>query len=144
MTLLLPPEPDTGEALLNHADVFITPCLGFHYFWHQRHDQARTAQGYVACRHCKPPKRAGGLEVDTYVRKQSWLAAAALHVAGGQGQHFTVQAATTSSGPSGLVLRELDALGPTQWAVLPSIAFPRSPLEQHLPGSSLAGQPDAG
>lgn len=45
MTLLVPPDQATGDKLLKFKDVCATPSLGFHHFWHQRHDQPRTAPG---------------------------------------------------------------------------------------------------
>ena len=106
MMMVVPPEESVGEQLIAGPDVFITPSLGFHDFWHQRHDQLRTAPGPVACRHCKPPKKAGSLEPEAYVRRQSCLAAAATCAVGGRQKPYSVTRATTKSGPSGLVLRE--------------------------------------
>ena len=59
MTLLVPPDRQAALKWLQQQDAYATPCLGFHYFWHQRHDQPRTASGALVCRHCKPPRRAG-------------------------------------------------------------------------------------
>ena len=69
MTLLVPPSQDAGQHLVQLSDVYVTPCLGFPYFWHQRHDQARTAPGVLARRHCKPSKRANTWEVEGLLRR---------------------------------------------------------------------------
>ena len=106
MTLMIPPSLEEAQALIQIQDVYITPCLGFPYFWHQRHDQPRTAPGTLACPHCKPPKRAGAAEFETYLRKNSCLAAVALCVAGGKSSPFLVSPSATPAGPSGLVLQE--------------------------------------
>lgn len=47
MTLLQPPSKTIGEALAR-KEVYHTPCLGFRYFWHQRHDQAKRPGNHCA------------------------------------------------------------------------------------------------
>ena len=106
MTLLTPPSKLEADKVLKEFNVFVTPSLGFRYFWHQRHDQPRTAPGHVACRHCKPTKKAGATSQPQVVRKSSCLAAAAVCAAGGMPQQYQVPTAGTPHGPSGLVLRE--------------------------------------
>ena len=106
MTLLLPPAALAKEQTVLGPEVYTIPCLGFHYFWHQRHDQPRTAPGTLACRHCKPPKRAGTAEVISFVRKETCLAAAAAYIAGGTSTVYKTPPATTPAGPTGLVLQE--------------------------------------
>ena len=85
MTLLQPPSPDEGRALLEKEEVYNTPCLGFRYFWHQRHDQAKTAPGVISCRHCR--SRKGGSAEDTEttgcLRKTTCLPALSQVFAGG-------------------------------------------------------------
>ena len=56
MTLLRPPQHSKVAQRFARPETYTTPVLGFHYFWHQRHDQPRTAPGVIACRHCKPPQ----------------------------------------------------------------------------------------
>ena len=109
MTLLVPPGDAEAKALVNHSEVYTTPTMGFHYFWHQRHDQPRVAPGTLACRHCKPPKKAGQMDMDHYVRKTSCLAAVAYCPAGGRTAPYAVQPAKTNGGPTGLVLQEFFA-----------------------------------
>ena len=106
MMLLVPPGETEAMAILKEFDIHTTPTLGFRYFWHQRHDQPRTAPGQLMCRHCKPPKRAGTAEGIPMIRKQSCLAAAALCLAGGQQEQYHVRPAAAPHGPKGLVLRE--------------------------------------
>ena len=106
ITLLRPPSVEVGIQLLKEFDAYVTPTLGFRYFWHQRHDQPRTAPGTVACRHCKSSKKAGTQELPPVMRKRSCLAAAALCAAGGTLKQFHVKAASPPCGPTGLVLRE--------------------------------------
>eukprot|EP00435_Cladocopium_sp_Y103_P032360 s4058_g8.t1 len=108
MTLLVPPTKDAGKEIIEQ-DTFSTPSLGFHYFWHQRHDQPRTAPGQITCRHCKPLKKAGAHDLDTLVRKNSCLAALATVTAGAQHDVRRVVPCMASSGPSGLVLQEFFA-----------------------------------
>lgn len=106
MMLLVPPGETEAMAILKEFDIHTTPTLGFRYFWHQRHDQPRTAPGQLMCRHCKPPKRAGTAEGIPMVRKRSCLAAAALCLAGGHQEQYHVRQVATPHGPTGLVLRE--------------------------------------
>jgi len=82
MTLLIPPSPEASQRVLKEFDTYVTPTLGFRYFWHQRHDQPRAAPGGIACRHCKPSKKAGTAEISQMIRKESCLAAAAVCAAG--------------------------------------------------------------
>ena len=109
MTLLVPPSAKAVQNFEKNQEAVTTPSLGFHYFWHQRHDQPRTVPGVTVCRHCKPLKKAGAGEVDTLVRKESCLSALAMFVAGGQGGQFKVSPSTTSVGPSGMKLQEFFA-----------------------------------
>ena len=106
MTLLVPPSPEEGRRVLKEFDAYVTPTLGFRYFWHQRHDQPRTAPGGVACRHCKNTKKAGAEEVPQMIRKDSCLAAAALCSAGGVYKQYHVKVAAEPSDETGLVLKE--------------------------------------
>lgn len=50
MTLLQPPEELDVEAFLEAENPHRTPALGFNFFWHSRHDQARSAPGRILCR----------------------------------------------------------------------------------------------
>ena len=109
MTLLVPPSAKAAHAFEKNQEAVVTPSLGFHYFWHQRHDQPRTVPGVPSCRHCKPLKKAGAGDVDTLVRKDSCLSALAMFVAGGSGSQSRVPASKTSVGPSGLKLQEFFA-----------------------------------
>eukprot|EP00435_Cladocopium_sp_Y103_P035203 s583_g9.t1 len=106
MTLLEPLKDVQKGEILARFDVYTTPSLGFRYFWHQRHDQPRTAPGILACRHCKPLKKAGASEVETVLRKTSCLAAAACCAAGGRQEVYHVRPASQGAGPTGLCLRE--------------------------------------
>ena len=108
MTLLVPPNKEAVKKVID-ADTFATPSLGFHYFWHQRHDQPRTAPGYVVCRHCKPLKKVGSTDLQTLIRKRSCLAALATVVAGGQREGRRVSPCATTAGSTGLVLQEFFA-----------------------------------
>ena len=105
MTLLQPPSPDEGRALLEKEEVYNTPCLGFRYFWHQRRDQAKTAPGVISCRHCR--SRKGGSAEDTEttgcLRKTTCLPALSQVFAGG-GQ--VIRAVHEAGGHKGLVLQE--------------------------------------
>lgn len=107
MTLLHPPSEAVGKTLLAKEEVYHTPCLGFRYFWHQRHDQAKTAPGIIACRHCKPRKGGGsGADIpDTYgcLRKTTCLPALSQCMAGGPPMMKKINGA---QGHEGLVLRE--------------------------------------
>eukprot|EP00438_Fugacium_kawagutii_P035496 Skav226807 [mRNA] locus=scaffold2056:134273:145141:- [translate_table: standard] len=110
MTLLVPTDPSVGEKLLRSKDVYGTPSLGFGHFWHQRHDQPRTAPGVVACRHCRAPKKAGEVSVvDTLIRKNTCLPALAALAAGARLDPYVVKPAAGAAGPSGLVLKEFFA-----------------------------------
>eukprot|EP00435_Cladocopium_sp_Y103_P027158 s503_g6.t1 len=80
MALLQPPEDLNMEEFIEKEDHVSTPALGFEFFWHTRHDQARTAPGKTVCRLCKTGKKAG--EVEWVVRSRGCLAKAAT-VAGG-------------------------------------------------------------
>ena len=106
-TLLRPPSEAVGKTLLAKEEVYHTPCLGFRYFWHQRHDQAKTAPGIIACRHCKPRKGGGsGADIpDTYgcLRKTTCLPALSQCMAGGPPMMKKINGA---QGHEGLVLRE--------------------------------------
>jgi hypothetical protein len=106
MTLLVPPSPEEGRRVLKEFDAYVTPTLGFRYFWHQRHDQPRTAPGGVACRHCIYTKMGGAVEVPQMIRKDSCLAAAALCSAGGVYKQYHVKVAAEPSDETGLVLKE--------------------------------------
>eukprot|EP00435_Cladocopium_sp_Y103_P041030 s1496_g11.t1 len=108
MTLLVPQDARAGEKLLKE-DTYATPSLGFHYFWHQRHDQPRTAPGQGVCRHCKPLRKVGTKEYDSLVRKTSCLPALATSLAGGALDPKRVATCTSTAGPSGLVLQEFFA-----------------------------------
>lgn len=84
-------------------DPQVTPILGFQFFWHARHDQGVTAPGRIACRHCRPSRRAG--EWPASMCTHSQLAAVATVVAGAS------QPAERRSirGQGDLVFRELFA-----------------------------------
>ena len=109
MTLLVPPSEQVAKEFLKQQEVVTTPSLGFHYFWHQRHDQPRTSPGIVPCRHCKPLKKAGSAEADLVLRKSSCLPGLAMVVAGGRVDPKQISSATTPAGPTGLVLQEFFA-----------------------------------
>lgn len=82
MTLLQPPANWDATAWLKKEERFSTPALGFSFFYHQRHDQSRTAPGKVHCRLCKGSRRAGEGPVEAVLRRHSCLAAVAA-LAGG-------------------------------------------------------------
>eukprot|EP00438_Fugacium_kawagutii_P022124 Skav232871 [mRNA] locus=scaffold1881:25961:36237:+ [translate_table: standard] len=82
MTLLQPPDDVDLARFQRSEEHTTTPCLGFEFFWHTRHDQARTAPGKVMCRLCKPSRRAGAEEV--WVRQHSCLAQLAVLAGGGR------------------------------------------------------------
>ena len=105
MTLLQPPSPEDGKKLLEKEEVYNTPCLGFRYFWHQRHDQAKTAPGVVSCRHCRTRKGGGGDDPEPTgcLRKTTCLPALSQVFAGG-GQ--MVRPVHDAGGRKGLVLQE--------------------------------------
>ena len=112
MTLLNPPDASAAHSLLQEVEPYTTPCLGFHYFWHQRHDQPLTSPGLVTCRLCKPPKKAGRVTPTSFVRKETCLPALASFSAGAGVQKRTIRQATTTSSSStgsGLVLQEFFA-----------------------------------
>ena len=77
MMLVQPPAQWDATAWLRKEERFSTPSLGFSFFYHQRHDQSRTAPGKVQCRLCKGTRRAGEGPGDTLVRRHSCLAAVA-------------------------------------------------------------------
>ena len=109
MTLLVPPSEQAAAELLKKQEAVTTPSLGFHYFWHQRHDQPRTSPGIAPCRHCKTLKKAGAVEADVVLRKTSCLPAVAMFVAGSRVEPRQVATACVPAGPSGLVLQEFFA-----------------------------------
>ena len=81
-----------------------TPVLGFHFFWHARHDQFVSAPGRISCRHCKPSRKSG--EVSVEPRRHSHLAALASVAGGAEVEETTVVRGNVNEG---LVLRELFA-----------------------------------
>ena len=109
MTLLVPPDVAAARKWLQQQDAYTTPCLGFHYFWHQRHDQPRTSPGSLVCRHCKPPRRAGEHHYECFVRKETCLPALAQYMAGGTGEKYKVTPSKTTGSCSGLILKEFFA-----------------------------------
>ena len=105
MTLLQPPSQEAGKVLLGKEEVYNTPCLGFRYFWHQRHDQAKTAPGIISCRHCRA-RKGGGMEEPVpmgCLRKTTCLPALSQVFAGG-GQ--VIRSLHEVKGQKGLVLQE--------------------------------------
>ena len=106
MMMLVPPQTSVATKQFTGPSTYTTPSLGFHYYWHQRHDQPRTAPGVISCRHCKPPKRAGAEEVGFFVRKTSCLAAVATCAGSRGAPTYRVIRASTPAGPSGLVVQE--------------------------------------
>eukprot|EP00435_Cladocopium_sp_Y103_P056630 s604_g19.t1 len=105
MTLLQPPENFDCGQFLEQEEHVATPALGFEFFWHTRHDQARTAPGKVLCRLCKSSRKAG--EVDWMVRTQSCLSQVAT-VAGGRHQPAEIHRVVRPLS-KGLVFQELFA-----------------------------------
>ena len=85
MTLLQPPEELKVEKFLEMEEPHRTPALGFNFFWHSRHDQARTAPGKILCRLCKSHRRAGEGDTTTLVRRHSCLSSVAT-LAGSRGE----------------------------------------------------------
>ena len=86
--VLLQPPPDFNEhAWLAIEEKQSTPVLGFNFYWHARHDQPVSAPGRIACRLCRPPRRAGDQDplLPDLVRQHSTLAAAATVHAGSGG-----------------------------------------------------------
>lgn len=60
MTLVQPPAQWDATAWLRKEERYSTPCLGFSFFYHQRHDQSKTAPGKVHCRlYARAPGRQG-------------------------------------------------------------------------------------
>ena len=104
MVYAQPPEELNVDEWLASTDPHVTPNLGFQFFWHARHDQAVSAPGRVACRHCKPGRKAG--DNPSTCRPRSHLAALAL-VAGSSEPAEEKVIRTTPEG--GLMLRELFA-----------------------------------
>ena len=79
MMLLEPPHNLDVAGTLEAWNPHDTPALGFSFFWHTRHDEPRTAPGQVACRLCKPARKAGDLgHAALQPRRDSSLAAAAI------------------------------------------------------------------
>ena len=112
MTLLRPPTASVASKLLDEIAPYTTPCLGFHYFWHQRHDQPLTSPGVLHCRLCKPAKKAGAFHTQGFVRKETCQPVLASFSAGaGVARKQVRQAVTPSSSTtgSGLVLQEFFA-----------------------------------
>ena len=110
MTLLVPPDSQAAQALLEDVEPFVTPCLGFHYFWHQRHDQPLTSPGIAPCRLCKPLKKAGSEEVHGLLRKSTCLPTLSSVMAGGPSPKRTVRPAIDGEkAKDGLVLQEFFA-----------------------------------
>ena len=110
MTLLQPPEDLGPGPWLQQEEVSSTPVMGFGFFWHTRHDQALCAPGRVACRLCKPARRAGE-DLGHAVRRHSCLAEVA-SVSGGHwcggGSDVKRVIRPAGDGP-GLLFRELFA-----------------------------------
>ena len=78
MVLLQPPADFDGLAWLAVEERQSTPVLGFNFYWHARHDQPVSAPGRVACRLCRPPRRAGETSLGSgLIRQHSTLAAVA-------------------------------------------------------------------
>ena len=109
MTLLQPPASWDAAAWLRKEERFSTPALGFSFFYHQRHDQSRTAPGKVHCRLCKGGRKAGEGPGETVLRRHSCLAAIAA-LAGSASDTGSPQVRrTVRSTSDGLNLKELFA-----------------------------------
>ena len=65
MTLLEPLEVESQAEVLSKFDVYTTPSLGFRYFWHQRHDQPRSATGNFSMQTLQAGQE-GGSDGDPY------------------------------------------------------------------------------
>ena len=110
MTLLVPPDRQTADDLMKDIEPYVTPCLGFHYFWHQRHDQPLTSPGIAPCRLCKPLKKAGSDELHGLLRKATCLPTLSTVMAGGPSPKRTVRPAVDGNkAKDGLVLQEFFA-----------------------------------
>ena len=110
MTLLIPPDQVTAAALVKEMEPYVTPCLGFHYFWHQRHDQPLTSPGIAPCRLCKPLKKAGADGLHGLLRKSSCLPILATVMAGGPSPVRKVRPVVNGdTARDGLVLQEFFA-----------------------------------
>ena len=110
MTLLCPPSVEVAKALLRTEEMVSVPAMGFHHFWHQRHDQPRVAPGVINCRLCKPPRKSAGGGGWGPLRKDTCLGS--LGRCGGlavQGPKEVKGVSKGPAGPSGLVLREFFA-----------------------------------
>ena len=59
MVLAQPPENFHAVSWLDGEEVQTTPVLGFGFYWHGRHDQPLSAPGRIACRLCRPSRKAG-------------------------------------------------------------------------------------
>ena len=86
MTLLQPPDDLDVERFLEAENPHSTPALGFSFFWHSRHDQARTAPGKILCRLCKGHRKAGECDTSLLVRRHSCLSSVATLAGGREGQ----------------------------------------------------------
>eukprot|EP00435_Cladocopium_sp_Y103_P002944 s2186_g1.t1 len=109
MVALEAPDGFDLEAFIQQEEYSSTPALGFTFFWHSRHDQARTAPGRLHCRLCKGDRRAG--EFLAACRQHSCLAAVATMAAGGP-QSSVVRDLPAPRGHGGtlsLVLQEVFA-----------------------------------
>eukprot|EP00435_Cladocopium_sp_Y103_P058511 s1062_g20.t1 len=80
MVVLEPPDEFDVDAFVTQEESASTPALGFSFFWHSRHDQARTAPGRLHCRLCKADRKAGDWFVTC--RPHSCLASLATMAAG--------------------------------------------------------------
>ena len=110
MTLLQPPDELDVEALVEAEDPHRTPALGFNFFWHSRHDQARTAPGKILCRLCKGHRKAGEGDTSSLVRRHSCLSSMATLAGSGaqmREEHVYRTVRTRSSGV--VVFREIFA-----------------------------------
>ena len=115
MVLLQPPADFDGMAWLAVEERQSTPVLGFNFYWHARHDQPVSAPGRVACRLCRPPRRAGETSLGSgLIRQHSTLAAVATSYAnmcgsGVAGSTTHQRAVRAADGAPKLLLREIFA-----------------------------------
>eukprot|EP00435_Cladocopium_sp_Y103_P016273 s1669_g4.t1 len=108
MVVLEPPADFDLEAFISQEESSSTPSLGFSFFWHSRHDQARTAPGRLHCRLCKADRKAG--DFFATCRPHSCLAALAT-MAAGEGRSEVVRSVPLSKANQehDLVLQEVFA-----------------------------------
>eukprot|EP00435_Cladocopium_sp_Y103_P042118 s923_g11.t1 len=109
MVVLETPDDFDLETFVTQEESASTPALGFSFFWHSRHDQARTAPGRLHCRLCKADRKAGDWFVTC--RPHSCLASLAT-MAAGQGPAQVVRDVPKPTGAEtkyDLVLQEVFA-----------------------------------